>query len=1699
MTTSTYTAQQLADLDTARELARAGVPLFVAAPTTANKLGFALPDKWDRTVADPAVVDTWAPGLMLCAVMGHGLDLIDIDPRNGGDLAAMDGETPASYAIAATPSGGMHSYIRSLGVGCRDNVYPGIDIKGGNADGSGRGLAFLPPTVRASKVTGQPAPYQWLVRPDLAKLTREDSTGAALAEKIRALKAGTGAVVKTAADVPDWWLEYANQREPHSEQAAQKAIADKLTAVVSWKRDSGEGFRTVIMRAAMTLGGYVGGGYLAADQATEALTEACAAVWGEADADDLLWIRQGLTDGAAAPFGVYTVADEMLAATGEPPTAWNIYTVLGTHPFETKGTDQEMAQDVSMRIRPALRYAPSAGLWVVRDQHIWHEAEAMADWAVSTLARVMPLGNLDADKDTEEYRKAKRRGKFMSSGSAGIEKKLRSIVRHPRDPMSLDITECDSDPHVLWAGGLPWDLAASTEVPVLSAVDPATPHLRTAACTPVAMATPYWDAFVAAVWPDEAVRTWALRVLGISLTGNADEAVPVLYGPERNGKTSLVSFLVRALGSYAHAADPRLLAGADNVHASVVYALKGRRLSFIDEGPRRGHLAIERLKQLTGGGELTGNAMRSNPITFAPTHTLVMTTNEEPGVTDPAMAARLRVIPCEGDRAAVRAARRALHPGVWAIEMPGVLAAMMAEAAAWLADPDTARNEAAPAHIRSAVDEMKRAQDPVAEWVDLCTLPATPGDQAAKLFTHFCEWHDASAVHRKAMRPSQTAFGRRLTELGYPASDLSLPGVRATLRYRPLSILQGWTGPFVPPPSDPGTSADAENTGRVVETVRNEEAPRSGSDSANAEQARSTDREGDAEANCANANGVNREETDNQDVPGTSHSEVVRRVGGGLEEGCSAKLSSPETASSDHAGRSFEDSEDSFSTLSQTNNKKDDQYTLMGDRDVSQGEIGETLATLLGDLGSPPTSAPPITCDDVRRVEETKPSSVILVPPTLLDSEKSINSDLGPGSGDSITARLLASANAGGTASPKLSEMKTIIKQTKQDKISPTPAKRVKLTPEQREANKIAKAAVVAAAKAELRAAAVAAAAGQTVPLPAVVFRGQQPRSVTMTEAAEIVRTATARAGGKCDVDIESSGYPIGHPLHAVRTVQLGDLMAAVVFAATDAAQLALTGELIAEAPRLGAFSATADLAPLAHLGAIDHEAAWAKMEDAVIPAKLADPAGAGSDAAEGLKALSAVTLGPLAVAPAAEAAKDELAKAAGWTFAPKLGETAHDRNGWAMVASDCATMVTYAASDVLDTAAVVVRLPDPGPVLLGRERALQRLVARVTYTGVRIDGELSARLLDEHQSASNTAAVAVRSFGIDNPGSSQQVAARLTAMGLALPRTAPSKSYPNGQLSVKNEALMGLRAEGLDGDAAILVDQLLEFGSHKNAISTFLGPYVAICRDGDGRARPTVYTMEAKTGRMSCVRPNFQNIPREGGFRAQIIADAGYLQIGADFSGVELRVAAALSQDQHLIEIILADDAAKRINPKAKSDIHWKIAQAAYGPNATKAQRYNVKRAVFGRLYGSGVEGIKNTLGITMREAQMIVEILDSMTPGLAAWSRRLGGLVKSGYTDFPTHSGRIIHLRSPHSAPNYAIQGTAREIIVDALIKWSNTQWGRCVLWPVHDEVDVMVPATEAVDATAALVDCMETTFMGVPIIAEAATPSAYWCDAA
>jgi hypothetical protein len=161
---STITPEQQRALDIARDLVRVGVPLFVAPPDPSKPTGFALPGRWQTAEPALSTVDAWQPGWALGMVTGVKLDLVDIDPRNGGDasLLGLDG---VALALAATPSGGEHYFVAPIGVESRDGVYPGVDLKSGNGDRSGRGFAFIAPTVKPSKVDGQPRAYEWIVRP----------------------------------------------------------------------------------------------------------------------------------------------------------------------------------------------------------------------------------------------------------------------------------------------------------------------------------------------------------------------------------------------------------------------------------------------------------------------------------------------------------------------------------------------------------------------------------------------------------------------------------------------------------------------------------------------------------------------------------------------------------------------------------------------------------------------------------------------------------------------------------------------------------------------------------------------------------------------------------------------------------------------------------------------------------------------------------------------------------------------------------------------------------------------------------------------------------------------------------------------------------------------------------------------------------------------------------------------------------------------------------------------------------------------------------------------------------------------------------------------------------------------------------------------------------------------------------------------
>lgn len=283
-------------LDIARRLVKAGVPVFVAPPAADSPLGFKLPPRWETSTPNLDVVNRWKPGWALAAVCGHALDVLDVDPRNGGDAGAAGlraaGMWPNSYGQAATPSGGTHDLIAPLRVG-KGVPAEGVDLQGGREDGTGRGFVFIAPTVRVAKDgphKGKPTPYRWIVEPDVDRLAESvttDDSGAAIAERARR---GDRKPDPIPAAVPG--------ADATEALARVQQLRDALAAV-----PDGDG-NTEAARLAFMAGQYVGAGQVAEDTVAAIMLSALDG-WSyrhPADRDKMRHtIRQQVKEGARFP------------------------------------------------------------------------------------------------------------------------------------------------------------------------------------------------------------------------------------------------------------------------------------------------------------------------------------------------------------------------------------------------------------------------------------------------------------------------------------------------------------------------------------------------------------------------------------------------------------------------------------------------------------------------------------------------------------------------------------------------------------------------------------------------------------------------------------------------------------------------------------------------------------------------------------------------------------------------------------------------------------------------------------------------------------------------------------------------------------------------------------------------------------------------------------------------------------------------------------------------------------------------------------------------------------------------------------------------------------------------------------------------------------------------------------------------------
>ena len=326
------------------------------------------------------------------------------------------------------------------------------------------------------------------------------------------------------------------------------------------------------------------------------------------------------------------------------------------------------------------------------------------------------------------------------------------------------------------------------------------------------------------------------------------------------------------------------------------------------------------------------------------------------------------------------------------------------------------------------------------------------------------------------------------------------------------------------------------------------------------------------------------------------------------------------------------------------------------------------------------------------------------------------------------------------------------------------------------------------------------------------------------------------------------------------------------------------------------------------------------------------------------------------------------------------------------------------------------------------------------------------------------------------NLNSTQQLSEVLfERLGLSARGVSKTKS---GHYSTRAEVLEGLRG------AHPVVDGILAYRELAKLKSTYVDALPQLVDRATGRVHTSYNPTGAVTGRISSTNPNLQNIPirSEEGRRVRraFVAEEGWALIGADYSQVELRVAAHMSQDPGLLGAFARGE-----------DIHATTAAAVYGVplSAVTSDMRRIAKAVnFGLLYGQGAYGLARQLSISVGDAQAFVDRYFERFPNVRAYMERVQlDVAQNGYVETLLKRRRYFPELAPGStvgvqerqaaqrmAINTPIQGSAADIIKLAMIRvhrrLAESGLNARMLLQVHDEIVLEAPRDE-VEPTAAL----------------------------
>lgn len=395
--------------------------------------------------------------------------------------------------------------------------------------------------------------------------------------------------------------------------------------------------------------------------------------------------------------------------------------------------------------------------------------------------------------------------------------------------------------------------------------------------------------------------------------------------------------------------------------------------------------------------------------------------------------------------------------------------------------------------------------------------------------------------------------------------------------------------------------------------------------------------------------------------------------------------------------------------------------------------------------------------------------------------------------------------------------------------------------------------------------------------------------------------------------------------------------------------------------------------------------------------------------------------------------------------------------------------------------------------LLFDMELPLANVLAKMEIAGIKVEAETLKAMQSENevlidQLTKEIYELAGQEFNINSP--KQLGTILFEDMGLPLEYTKKTKTGYSTAVDVLERL----------APIAPVVSKILEYRQITKLQSTYVvGLQDAILEDGKIHTR---YVQDlTQTGRLSSTDPNLQNIPvrlEQGRLirKAFVPSLENSVLLASDYSQIELRVLAHISQDKHLIEAF-----------QQGADIHTSTAMRVFGiekaEDVTPNDRRNAKAVNFGVVYGISDFGLSNNLGITRKEAKAYIDTYFERFPGIKNYMETIvreardKGYVETIYKrrrELPDINSRNFNVRNfaERTAINSPIQGSAADILKVAMINLDKalTEAGLAtrMLLQVHDEIVLEVPVAELETVKAMVKETMESAIsLSVPLIAD------------